>query len=453
MSSSATGSSSVWRVLRTRNFGPYFVGNAMSASGTWFQNLAASIFVYQLTHSALLLGVLNACQFGPVLLLSPLAGRIADTVDRRRLLIWTQAISVVISATLAALVWVGVATTWMMIGFAAVLGTTATFAIPAQMALVGSLVPRESLAQAVALNSMTFNVARAVGPAAAAAVIALFGIAPAIAVNSLSYLALATALIVITPSPVPRVRRARFRDSLGILRAQPRLAGYLGIVMAIAMTADPVNTESPAIAHTFGHSPVWAGAVVGFFGLGAVLAAATTTGRGARSDRQLATSLLIFGGGMVLMAISPWFPLALAFVLGAGFGYLSANATATARLQLGVAAEEWGRIMALWSVAFLGTRPVASLVDGAIAGWAGVRVAACVLALPVMIAALMLMRSRGTRTEPPARSARADVGRASLEEDHDVVEDEVVQTAIIAEADRLDMEDVLLGQDVGRDQE
>jgi MFS family permease len=398
--SSVAGPPSVWRVLRTRNFGPYFVGNAMSASGTWFQNLAASIFVYQLTHSALLLGVLNACQFGPVLLLSPWAGRIADAVDRRRLLICTQAIAVVVSATLAALVWVGLATTWTMIGFAAALGTTTAFATPAQMALVGSLVPRDSLAQAVALNSMTFNVARAVGPAAAAAVIALFGIAPAIAVNSLSYLALATALLVITPSPVPRVRRARFRDSLGILRAEPRLAGYLGIVMAVGMTADPVNTEAPAIAHTFGYSPVWAGAVVGCFGLGAVLAAATTTGSAARSDRQLTASLLIFGSGKVLMAVSPWFPLALAFVLGAGFGYLSANATATARLQLGVAAEEWGRIMALWSVAFLGSRPLASIVDGVISGWAGVRVAACVLALPVLVAAALLARAQMTRTEP-----------------------------------------------------
>ncbi len=400
MSTSATGPSSVWRVLRTRNFGPYFVGNALSASGTWFQNLAASIFVYQLTHSALLLGVLNACQFGPVLLLSPWAGRIADAVDRRRLLICTQLIAVGISATLAALVWVGVATTWVMIGFAAVLGTTTAFAIPAQMALVGSLVPRESLAQAVALNSMTFNVARAVGPAAAAAVIALFGIAPAIAVNSLSYLALATALVVVTPTPVPRAQRARFRDSLGVLRAEPRLAGYLAIVMAVAVSADPVNTESPAIAHAFGYPPVWAGAVVGCFGVGAVLSAATTSGRAAQSDRQLAASLLVFGSGIVLMAVSPWFPLALAFVLGAGFGYLTANATATARLQLGVPAEEWGRIMALWSVAFLGTRPLASIVDGAIAGWAGVRVAACVLALPVLVAAALLARSHVTRTEP-----------------------------------------------------
>jgi MFS family permease len=400
--SHATGPTSAWQVLRTRNFGPYFVGNAMSASGTWFQNLAASIFVYQLTHSALLLGVLNACQFGPVLLLTPWTGRLADAYDRRRLLIATQTVAVAVSALLAALVWAGVATTWVMIGFAAALGTITAVSSPAQMALVGSLVPRDSLTQAVALNSMTFNVARAAGPALAAAVIAIFGIAPAIAINSLSYLALALALLVITPSPVPKVRRSSFRDSIAMLRVDPRLAGYLAIVMAVGMTSDPVNTESPAIAHVFGYPPVWAGAVVGCFGLGAVLAAATTSGRLGRSDRQLAASLLLFGSGMLLMAISPWFPLALAFVLGAGFGYLSANATATARLQLGVAEEQRGRIMALWSVAFLGTRPFASIVDGVIAGWAGVRVATAVLALPVLVAAALLVRSRvaATRAEP-----------------------------------------------------
>src|SRR4029078_5037412 len=91
--STATGPSSALRVFRMRNFGPYFVGNALSASGGWFQNLASAIFVYRETHSALLLGVLNAFQFGPVLLLAPWTGQIADAFDRRRLLIWTQALA------------------------------------------------------------------------------------------------------------------------------------------------------------------------------------------------------------------------------------------------------------------------------------------------------------------------------------------------------------------------
>jgi len=142
--SAATGPASAWRVFRMRNFGPYFVGNALSASGGWFQNLASAIFVYQETHSALLLGVLNAFQFGPVLLLSPWTGQIADAFDRRRLLIWTQSVAACVTVALAVLIWHGEATTWLVIGFAGLLGVITAVSNPAQMALVGSLVPRDS---------------------------------------------------------------------------------------------------------------------------------------------------------------------------------------------------------------------------------------------------------------------------------------------------------------------
>lgn len=389
-------------MLRMRNFGPYFVGNAASASGTWFQNLAASIYVFELTHSALLLGVLNACQFGPVLLLSPWAGGLADAFDRRLLLLYTQSAAVVISATLSVLVWTGAATTWLVIGFAALLGVVMAVSSPAQMAIVGSLVPRDDLPQAVALNAMTFNVARAIGPLAAAGVIAAFGIAPAFAVNSLTFLLYVAALLAVSPTPVPRVPRSSFRESIGIVRADRRLAGYLVIVMAIGITVDPINTESPAFVHSFGYSPVWAGAVVGCFGLGAIVAAVAMSDRLGGSRRQIARNLAIFGGGMVLMAASPWLALALAFVVVAGFGYLKVNASATAQLQLGVADEQRGRIMALWSIAFMGTRPFASLLDGALASWAGVRVATAVLATPVLLVAVLLLRSSAATGKPKA---------------------------------------------------
>jgi hypothetical protein len=109
---------------------------------------------------------------------------------------------------------------------------------------------------------------------------------------------------------------------------------------------------------------------------------------------------------MLLMAVSPWLPLALAFVVGAGFGYLSANANATARLQLGVAEEQRGRIMALWTVAFLGTRPFASLVDGVLADRFGVRIAAAILAAPVLVAAGIMRRSPAKTVEPGPEPAR-----------------------------------------------
>ena len=163
-------------MIRSRNFGPYFAGNAASASGTWFQNLAGSILVFRLTHSAFLLGVLAFCQFAPVLLLAPWAGSWADRFDRRKLLLGTQlARDRRVSGGLRRSPGTAGRRPWVVIGCSAALGVTSAVSAPAQQALIASLVERQDVAQAVALNSMTFNLARAIGPASAAAVIATLG--------------------------------------------------------------------------------------------------------------------------------------------------------------------------------------------------------------------------------------------------------------------------------------
>ena len=396
-----TAEASAGRLLRSRNFGPYFVGNAASASGTWFQNLAASILVYQLTHSPFLLGVLNFCQFVPSLVLAPWAGTLADRFDRRRLVLATQLVASVLSGALAALAWAGEATEWVVIGFAAALGLVLAISSPAQMALVPSLVRREQVARAVAMNSATFNLARAVGPTAAAAIIAWQGVAVAFAVNACSYLVLAAALLVVHPAPQVRAAGARLRDGLALLQRNRTLVLYLLVVASVSACSDPVNTESPALAHAFGHTSAWAGVIVGAFGAGAVVAAFTFGGRFAGTRRQMALTMSVMAGGMTAFALTRWLPLALVFLAVAGFGYLVSNATATARLQLSVDEDERGRIMALWMIAFLGVRPLASLVDGAIADTAGVRVATIVLALPAfagaVVAAGSYFQSRGVQ--------------------------------------------------------
>jgi MFS family permease len=381
-----------WRVLRSRNFGPYFVGNAASASGTWFQNLAASILVWRLTHSPFLLGVLSFCQFAPSLLLAPWAGNLADRVDRRRLVIAGELAATVLSAALAALAYDHRATEWTVIGFTAALGIVLALTQPAQMALVASLVPREDVAQAVALNSATFNLARAIGPTAAAAIIAWRGIPLAFAINAGSYLLLAGALVFVQPAAQMRATRTRLRDGLEILRRNRRLVLSLLVVAAVSAGSDPVNTESPALAHAFGYPPSWAGVIIGAFGAGAIVAAFLFAGRPA-TRRRTAATMALMGAGLIAFALTPWFPLALVFLAAAGFGYLSSNTAATSRLQLGVAEHERGRIMALWSVAFLGVRPIASLVDGAIASVAGVRAATVILALPALAGAVFAARS------------------------------------------------------------
>lgn len=396
----ATGPVAALRLIGDRNFGPYFFGNAASASGTWFQNLAAAILIYRLTHSVFLLGVLNFCNFVPVLVLSPWAGSAADRLDRRRLIVAMQLLATALSGLLAGLAWAGLARVWVVIAVAAGLGVSSAFWNPAAQAMIGELVPREQLASAVALNSMTFNLARAVGPALAAVSVTQLGIPASFAINSASYLLLGAGVLAVRPRPRPKATRAetRLRESLKLVRRQPELLAFLLIVAAVGFASDPVNTESPAFAHAFGRPDTDAGYLIGAFGGGAVIAAFLLAGRVAGSGRRMLGTLALLGGGIVAFSVVPWVQVGFVFLAIAGFGYLASNTSATSRLQLGVAEQQRGRIMALWSVAFLGLRPIASLVDGAIASGFGVRVAGVVLALPALAAAaaILLLQRRQT---------------------------------------------------------
>jgi MFS family permease len=398
------GPGAAWRVIRSRNFAPYFVGNAASASGTWFQNLAASILVFRLTHSPFLLGVLNFCQFVPVLVLSPWAGGLADRLDRRKLLLATQLTSTALTALLAVLAWEGAASEWVVIGFSGALGTVSALSIPAQQSLIAALVDEVDVPQAVALNSMTFNLARAIGPASAAGVIATLGIPWAFAINSASYLLLFAGLLRVNPREEQRAERSSLRDSFRLLRDRPALVMALLVVMVAGFGSDPVNTESPAFAHAFGYSDTWAGVIVAVFGAGAVAAAFLVAGRVAGSRGRMAVTLGALGIGVLLFSVTPWLPVALPLLALAGFGYLGSNTAATTRLALGVEPWQRGRIMGLWSIAFLGLRPVASLVDGAVAGALGVRVAGAVLAAPALVGAVFALTTLRSWRSSPASS-------------------------------------------------
>ena len=328
-----------------------------------------------------------------MLVLSPWAGAVADRLDRRYVALVAQAVAAALSTVLAILAWTGHVDEWTAIAFTFGAGITAAFSAPAQLALITSLVDEDEVPQAVALNSMTFNLARAIGPASAALAIATLGIPAAFLLNALSYLVLVVALLLIRPRPQQRAERATVRESLQLLRDDRRLAVYLLIVMAVGFASDPVNTESPAFAEEFGKPDTWAGVLIGAFGAGAVTAAFLVAGRVAGSRRRMAGTLLLLGGGIVVYCLTPWLLLALVPLFVAGFGYLASNTAATSRLQLGVAEHQRGRIMALWSIAFLGMRPFASLADGALAAAFGVRVAGIVLALPALAGALLILRS------------------------------------------------------------
>ena len=343
--------------------------------------------------------MLSFAQFAPTLFLAPWTGSAADRFDRRRLLLVSQPGAAALSATLALLTQLDLATAALVIAFAFGQGVATAFSTPAQQALFVSLVARDDVPSAVALNSMTFNIARAVGPATAAAAVGGLGIAAAFALNAASYLIFAVALVLVRPRRQERPESSRLSDSFRLLRREPRLAAALLVVMAVGFASDPINTLAPAFAHAFERPDTFSGYIIGVFGTGAVTAAFLVAGR-TGTRRRLALTLGALGSGVIAFSLLPWLPLAFGFLFLAGLGYLASNTAATSFLQLGVAESQRGRIMALWSIAFLGLRPFASLVDGAIASAAGVRVAGVALSVPALLGAgtVALLARRRPRT-------------------------------------------------------
>jgi MFS family permease len=350
-----------------------------------------------LTGSTFLVGLVNFAQFIGVFALAPWAGSAADRFDRRRLLILTQVGAVICSGALALLTRLGVASAPVVIVMALFLGLTTAFAIPAMQALVPLLVDRDELSAGIALNSLTFNLARVVGPVLAAIVIAQLGVAAAFAINATSYLALIVGLLIVHPSgqQLAPTSRPRLRDSIELVRRDARLVALLVTIGALSMAVDPLTTLTPGFAKTIFHRPdSLAGYLVGAFGVGAVLSAVTVAGRRPDATGQLPLTCGLLGAGMFAFALSPNLPFAYTALAIAGFGYLMTNTIATTAIQLDIEDTQRGRLMALWSVAFLGIRPFGSLADGGLAQTAGLRAGGVLMTLPVLVAASALFRTR-----------------------------------------------------------
>lgn len=371
-------------LLRDRTFGPYFWGNLLSNCGTWFHNLAAAVVVYDITGSALLVGLVSVAQFAVTLVLAPYVGAVSDRVDRRRTLLGGQVVAISGAATLAgwtAAVGVeGLPGPWPVIAMTLVIGVGYAISIPAMQALVPALVPRADLDQAIALNTVTFNIARAVGPALAAAALLRFGAATVFAINAASYLALIVALLVISPRPAPRVATGgdgSVREGLRYVLADRNLTLLLLAVAAIGFGADPVNTLTPAIADRLGGGEGLVGLLVSAFGTGAALSALAVDWLRRRVGlaRRARAGLALLGAGMVAVGVAGSAPVAAVALALAGSGYLLGLTALTTAIQQRVDEAVRGRVMALWSVAFLGSRPLAAVVDGALADLLSVPVA------------------------------------------------------------------------------
>lgn len=392
---------SISRVMFGRRFAPIFFGNLLSNSGTWFQNIAQALLIYRLTNSTFLVGVVNFAQFAAIIFLFSFAGRAADHFDRRKLLITTQAIAVLITGLLAALTYADLVSAPIVVMFAFALGVTTAFFTPALQAVTPALVEPNEMRAAVALIGVTFNLARALGPVLGVLVVAHWGLATAFALNSLSYLGLIAGLLAVSPRQAERipgpapVKVSAFR----LVRSDVLLAFPLVALGLVSFSSDPINTLTPAFSEQILSRPdTYAGILIGAFGAGAVIAAFVAPRWDPTGLTLLRTMALVFAG-IFGFGISQTPATAIASLMVAGFGFLSAVTVATSRVHLRVSEGSRGRVMALWSVSFHGVRPFGSLADGALAATAGLRTAAIVMSLPALLGAAggLVLRHRRRR--------------------------------------------------------
>lgn len=394
-------------MLTSRDFGAFFLGSSLSNIGTWFQNIAAGLLVYDLTGSTLAVGAVSFAQFLGTVVLAPWAGAAADRYDRRRLLMVTLVGASLVGAGLAGLTYAGLATAPVVIGLSLLLGIALAFTTPALLALVPLLVHDRDLDIAVSLNSVTFNLARAVGPILGALVVGRAGHGAAFGLNAASFLVFLLALVVVRPrrQQVVRGPRPRLRESIRLVRDDPVWTTLLVAVMLVSFSSDPVNTLSPELAlDVFGRDEVAVGVLVGAFGGGATLTALTLMPWIRQRRHALAAGMALEGAGIVLVGLAPTYLVAVAGFAVAGGGFIAGVTRATARLQLEVPPAQLGRVMALWSLVFVGSRPVAALCNGVVAELLGARVAAVTIALPVLLGAVWVHRRLGASAPPPQPS-------------------------------------------------
>ena len=386
-----------WQVLRHRQFRIYFATTLASNVGTWLQNTAQVLLAYELAHSALLVGVVTSAQFAGPLFLGPWAAVIADRFDGKRMLVGAQLFSAGVAAGMALLQVTGLLTEQLLITGALGLGLAFAVALPVQVSLVPRLSPEDEAESALAMNSVSYNVGRAVAPVLCVVVINTVGFGWVFALNAITFLVLAIGLAGIRPRPSPtgavRPPRARARDGISVARTRPEIWLLLGMVAAVTIADDPILVLGPTLAHRIlGVSNDWAGYFLAALGCGTVLASFFPRNPTARpgssaGTRRAALSLLALSVFMVLFVAGLSPAVSLVAACGAGMAALTTGA-ATQVLLIRQSPGQAASVMALWAIAWAGTKPIASLTDGWLATVVGVRYAGIALVLPALALAL-----------------------------------------------------------------
>lgn len=370
------------RALHSRNFRIFYAGMAVSIFGTWMQTVGASWLVYRLTGSAFLLGLVAAAQQLPMLFLAPVAGVWADRVDRRKLLIATQVLTLLQAATLTALTFAGVVTATHVVLVSLALGLINAVETPTRQAFLLEMVEsKQDLPNAIALQSMMFNTARLVGPTIAGFIVAAFGEAWCFALNTVSYVAILVAYARVRVRPRAAGRAPAhllveladgFRWVFGLMPARRLIL----LVAAISFFSAPWQPLMPIVAaERFGGDSRTFGFLIGAVGGGALCGTLFLAFRSSVRGlgKLIAGASLTAGIGLTLFAVAPRLWIALAILPVLGFGIIVAAASTNTILQTIADEDKRARIISIYVMIFLGMSPIGNFLAGALAEAVGAR--------------------------------------------------------------------------------
>jgi len=363
------------RALRHRNFQLFFAGQLISLIGTWMQTVAQSWLVYRMTNSAFLLGAVGFASQIPVFIMAPVGGIVADRNNRQRVVIATQTASMILAAILAALTLSGRVQVWQIMVLAAGLGVVNAFDIPARQAFLIDMVGREDLMNAIALNSSMFNGARIIGPAIAGILVASIGEGWCFFANAVSYIAVIAGLLLMRithaaklatkGSPLENVVEGfAFARNTGPIRV---ILLLLGLVSFVGM---PYAVLMPVFADQILHGGARGlGILMGATGVGALLGAASLAARvGVKGlGKLIAICAGGFGISLILFSFSRIFWLSTLLLLPVGFFMMVQMASSNTLIQSMVPDRLRGRILAVYSMMFMGMAPFGALSAGAVA--------------------------------------------------------------------------------------
>ena len=392
-----------FRALRHRDFALFVFGQGAGILGYWIQQLAVHWLMYRLTGSAFLLGVTVFAAQIPVLLLGPIAGALADRVDRHRAFFVVQTLQLVQAFVMASLAYLGVIAPWHMITLAMFLGMTIAVELPVRHALLPELLgSREDLPNAVAVTSFIASAGRLVGPSVAGIVIAAFSEATCFLINGFTYFIVLATLAAIPRKPAahggkPRPMLAELREgALYAWRARP-IRMLLIVLAVVSFMATPYQPLMPAfVREAYAGGPQTLGFLVAAAGFGALVGTGVLSARG--STRGLASliavSTLCAGIALTLFSVTRWFPLSLALMAVTGFGILATTVSVSMILQSLVEDRVRGRVMSLYTAAFLGVAPLGGFVAGAAADQIGAARTLAIGGICCALAGLGLARAR-----------------------------------------------------------